>query len=142
MRHRRSLPLLPLVAVGLVLAASVPVAHAQEVEGQSRGVGEPKPLSSIDSANRRQLQVFQVPFEYEGYIQGAFPEPMLIHVEEGPFWVQVQPGSAGAVFVVPPGEKPQRVEPVDARRSRFPDGYVSVESGWAIVLTGQADCFL
>ena len=139
MRYRRSFRLMALVASGLVLAAFSPAAHAQEIKGHSEGVGQPKFLYSVDSQSRRELEVFQVPFEFGGFIEGSFPEPMLIHVEEGPFWVQVHPGSAGDVFVVPPGERPQQVKPGDPGS---PDSYVSVDSGWAIVLTGQTDCFL
>jgi hypothetical protein len=141
MRLRRSLSLLVPVVASLALAVPVPVANAQESKPQAEGV-KLEFQNGLDSGSKKKLEVFLAHFEPGGYIQGNFPEPMLIQVEEGPFWVQVQPGGKGVVYVVPPDGSPQRVKPVDVSTTQFPDGYVSVESGSAIILTGHADCFL
>jgi hypothetical protein len=142
MRLRRSLSLMVLVAASLALAVPVPVANAQESKPQAEGVKLEFHKNGLESVSTKKLEVFLAHFEPGGYIQGNYPEPMLIQVEEGPFWVQVQPGGKGVVYVVPPDGSPQRVKPVDVSTTQFPDGYVSVESGSAIILTGHADCFL
>ena len=142
MRNRRCLPLVALLAVSLILAMSVPVAKAQESKAQAEGVKLQDQVFTAPSNGQKQIEVYQASFTSGGYIQGNFPEPMLIQVEEGPFVVQVQPGGRGVVYVVPPDGRPQRVKPVDCITTECPDGYVLVESGSAIVFTGQADCFL
>jgi hypothetical protein len=142
MRHRRSLPLVALVAASLVLAVSVPVTKAQESKAQAEGMDHPELLYRIESKSQKEMDVYRVSFNSGGYIQGNFPEPMLIQVEEGPFLVQVQPGGKGVVYVVPPDGTPRRVKPVDVSATQSPDAYVLVETGSAIMLTGQADCFL
>jgi hypothetical protein len=145
MRHRRSLPLVALVAVSLVLAVTVPVTKAQESKPQAKGV-KVQFLDRVDSQGPKQVEMYEAQFEPsdepKSFIQGNFPEPMLIQVEEGPFVVQVQPGGKGVVYVVPPDGTPRRVKPIDVSTTQSPDAYVLVESGSAIILTGQADCFL
>jgi hypothetical protein len=141
MRPQRCLPLVALVVVSLVLAVSVPTTEAQESKPQAEGV-KVEFRDRIESQSPKQVEQYDAHFEAGGFIQGSFPEPMLIQVEEGRFWVQVQPGGRGVVYVVPPDGTPRRVKPVDVSTTDSPDAYVSVESGSAIIITGQVDCFL
>jgi hypothetical protein len=128
---------LALVLVSAVLLAAVPSASRAQEETATPVSDEGIFYTSLGGAGpdqERRLELYQ--FEFQGsepVLNIATPEQMLIYVESGSFFFEIDQGEA---LVVDPNGKPWTIVPKTPEQ-KHTDAGVFLEKGWTIHLYGD-----